>query len=438
MAALRHGVVWAAAAAVVLADSPKTYCTGLLGMQSFGQVQMCLEELMGEDVATQEEHRGPLKKVGMSLQEIRQACDSTEQQLTILGCRAVSELAHAVAAEVLAMLRFCQVSTQAECDDLGQQAALSIITACGSKEEEHRNLPSQGMVSERLAELRKELLLPMAMQPLLDGEAMPNAWTTGLRFIEKLKYWLSGYIWRETHWLWLQDSLAARKVVHTTWGPAEEWRDRFGANDCHAEAPLTGTPPRYLFSERTGVRWEIVVALLRELRDRRKEAGTYPGLLSVAEIGVFAGHLSHIMLRDCDFVTLLGVDPYIGSDGTFPGNFSETLDADLAFYKAVQGMLPYEERASLLKETSEDAAKQIPDGSLDVVFIDGCHLYDCVKTDFDVWLPKLRRGVEVLVAGHDFSPQWPGVVRAVHEQRSGGREVNLASDWLFWWFTQYD
>ena len=39
-----------------------------------------------------------------------------------------------------------------------------------------------------------------------------------------------------------------------------------------------------------------------------------------------------------------------------------------------------------------------------------------VKADFEVWMPKLRTAEETLVAGHDFSPQWPGVVRAVHEQ----------------------
>ena len=39
-----------------------------------------------------------------------------------------------------------------------------------------------------------------------------------------------------------------------------------------------------------------------------------------------------------------------------------------------------------------------------------------VKSDFAAWMPKLRARAETLVAGHDFSPQWPGVVRAVQEQ----------------------
>merc|ERR1712151_716005 len=127
-----------------------------------------------------------------------------------------------------------------------------------------------------------------------------------------------------------------------------------------------------------------------------------------------------------------GVDPYIGRDGTFPGNFSDSLDPDIAMHKALSVMEPYGQRAHLLPMSSEEAVKEIHT-EVDVIFVDGCHLYDCVRQDFDLWLPKLRRGAETLVSGHDFSPQWPGVVRAVHERRAGGQQVSLASDWVFWW-----
>merc|ERR1712190_92263 len=110
------------------------------------------------------------------------------------------------------------------------------------------------------------------------------------------------------------------------------------------------------------MRWEIFVKLLHELRERRGG-----GLLQVVEIGVFAGHLSHFLLRDCDFIHLLGIDPYIGRDGTFPGNFSETLDSDVALYKAASVMSPYSDRADLWTATSEEAAGQLEDGSIDAV-----------------------------------------------------------------------
>jgi len=226
------------------------------------------------------------------------------------------------------------------------------------------------------------------------------------------------------------DSVQAGEVVHTTWGEPDEWL-KFGVHDAHYKAPLPGYPPKYSFSDHLGMRWEILVKLLKNLQERRGG-----GMLQVVEIGVFAGLLSQHLLQDCDFIHLLGIDPYIGRDGTFPGNFSETLDSDVALYKAASIYEEYKERAILWPVTSEQAIREIEDDSIDAVFVDGCHLYDCVKQDFDLWLPKMRKNVPILVAGHDFSPQWPGVVQAVHERRAGGQEVMLASDWMFWWFDQ--
>ena len=156
----------------------------------------------------------------------------------------------------------------------------------------------------------------------------------------------------------------------------------------------------------------------------------------VVEVGVFVGQLSQFILQHIDFVRLIGVDPYLGDDGTFPGHFSKDLHPDIALQQAATLYKSFGERALLLPTTSIEAASSLPNNTVDAIFIDGCHLYSCVKTDFETWMPKLRKDVEVLVAGHDFSPQWPGVVRAVHEQRTGHHDVTISTDWLFWWFEQ--
>ena len=41
-------------------------------------------------------------------------------------------------------------------------------------------------------------------------------------------------------------------------------------------------------------------------------------------------------------------------------------------------------------------------GEIDALFVDGCHLYECVKEDLDLWIPKLRRGKETLVLQYSF------------------------------------
>ena len=62
--------------------------------------------------------------------------------------------------------------------------------------------------------------------------------------------------------------------------------------------------------------------------------------------------------------------------------------------------------------TSQEAAQQFEDRSVDFVFIDASHEYTSVKKDIETWLPKLKpSGV---MAEHDY-PGWPGVVRAVDE-----------------------
>jgi predicted O-methyltransferase YrrM len=69
--------------------------------------------------------------------------------------------------------------------------------------------------------------------------------------------------------------------------------------------------------------------------------------------------------------------------------------------------------ARLLTCTSEMAAKMFPDGSLDLVFIDGDHEYESVKADLQTWLPKVKPGG--MISGHDYGGGHPGVPRAVDE-----------------------
>merc|ERR1719487_2765987 len=117
----------------------------------------------------------------------------------------------------------------------------------------------------------------------------------------------------------------------------------------------------------------------------------------MAAVGVFAGHFSNFDLGSCPKLQLIGIDPYIGSDNTFPGTFSQTLDPADAWAHANDIFQKHGPRAQLLQATSKDVAPAIEDGTLDGGFI----------------------------AGHDFSPQWPGVVRAVQEFRKNGQAVWL-------------
>ena len=66
---------------------------------------------------------------------------------------------------------------------------------------------------------------------------------------------------------------------------------------------------------------------------------------------------------------------------------------------------------------------------LDFVFIDAQHDYDSVKKDIEIWTPKLKPGG--LLSGHDYQPNFKGVIQAVDE--AVGRPIIGENDtWATW------
>jgi len=65
-----------------------------------------------------------------------------------------------------------------------------------------------------------------------------------------------------------------------------------------------------------------------------------------------------------------------------------------------------------IKKTSIEASKLYKDNSLDFVFIDACHSYECVKEDIINWYPKVKTGG--IIAGHDLHVD--EIMKAVNEE----------------------
>jgi len=134
------------------------------------------------------------------------------------------------------------------------------------------------------------------------------------------------------------------------------------------------------------------------------------GLNVGAEIGVAQGHLSEAMFDSIPGLKLYCVDiwqPYRGN------RWSANQVKNDAFFKTTKDRLE-KHNAIIIKDTSMNAIKMIPDGSLDFVYIDSNHSYDYVMEDLIHWTKKVRKGG--MVTGDDYYDfRGAGVIQAVDD-----------------------
>ena len=87
------------------------------------------------------------------------------------------------------------------------------------------------------------------------------------------------------------------------------------------------------------------------------------------------------------------------------------------------------DKIKIIRSYSVEASTKFEDKSLDFIFIDACHEYECVIADLNAWFPKLKPGG--WIAGHDYYAGHYGVEQAVNEFFYLTRE-NLYSQEYCW------
>lgn len=133
--------------------------------------------------------------------------------------------------------------------------------------------------------------------------------------------------------------------------------------------------------------------------------------LIAAEVGVAEGFNSFDLLK-AGIEKLYMVDAWetlrqIGDGGSPQGWHDKNYDAALERVKS------FGNKVVILRGLSSAMAKQIPNNSLGLVYIDGDHSYTGVTADLNNYLPKLvRNGI---LAGHDIQNSAYGVKQAVEE-----------------------
>lgn len=160
------------------------------------------------------------------------------------------------------------------------------------------------------------------------------------------------------------------------------------------------------------------------------------------EIGVNQGQTSAHLLREFLGLHLMMVDPWMA-----PQSGTEWYNSLRLQWRTNQGVMDgimasavantefAAERRTIIRATSVEAAKQVADNSLRLVFIDGDHTESSVAKDMEIWWTKLQEGG--LFSGHDYlNPTLgDGVRRAVcgwAEKNKAEIKVTYGGVWFTW------
>lgn len=127
------------------------------------------------------------------------------------------------------------------------------------------------------------------------------------------------------------------------------------------------------------------------------------GFITGCEVGVEKGKNAQTMFELIPNLKLYAVDPYkqhtrLSNEAT--GYLRHFDDHYLQMVKRQAQKRMQDKNAEIIEKFSEDAVLDIPDNSLDFVYIDGDHSYDFVMLDMIIWGRKVRKGG--IISGHDY------------------------------------
>jgi len=157
-------------------------------------------------------------------------------------------------------------------------------------------------------------------------------------------------------------------------------------------------------SRRMAQRDNLPIGAKRGGRERLGEVFRTLRLNRGAEIGTKKGEFASVLCAANPDLTLFCVDPWSAAFG------GKQAVHDNFYQQAVHALKPF--NVTIIRKPSLEAIGEFADGSLDFVYIDANHSFDCVAPDIIFWSQKVRSGG--LVACHDyFALINGGVVKAV-------------------------
>ncbi len=130
---------------------------------------------------------------------------------------------------------------------------------------------------------------------------------------------------------------------------------------------------------------------------------------SIVEIGSWKGRSTHALLSGCPG-PVYAVDHFKGNLAPQAISLLQEV-ARVDIYAEFMQNVGHFPNLIVHRMKSLEAVPLFANDSIDMVFIDGEHLYEDVKADILAWLPKTVK----LMCGHDYAVGFEDVIRAVDE-----------------------
>jgi hypothetical protein len=150
---------------------------------------------------------------------------------------------------------------------------------------------------------------------------------------------------------------------------------------------------------------------------------------NIAEVGVWKGksisYLGVLIKNSNKKIKAYAVDTW-GKLETENYHADSYFKDDNLYKNFIQTIEPISDVIIPCRGTSLEICKTFPDKYFDIVFIDACHDYECIKNDIQNWLPKVK--TKGIIGGHDIG--FPGVSRAVKEYFKEN-QINMKAN--SWW-----
>jgi len=156
------------------------------------------------------------------------------------------------------------------------------------------------------------------------------------------------------------------------------------------------------------------------------------------EIGVKQGNFSKQLLQNWNCIKLYLVDPWMSQSDSI---YDETHhDHESDYSKCLSNVRPFTNKFEIVQAYSHEAYEFFKDEFFDFIYIDANHSNEAVKSDIELWYPKLKPGG--LIAGDDYTmrPEETvfdykfGVKRAVDEFAQNHKKnvsIDMNGDWYY-------